>query len=288
MASAADGDRRGTPEPGRRRGGARGCRGVRPCAGRAVAVVQRARTGGRVLPAARAGDLRVGLHRRAASDTAPENVARRSALTEPGPDVISSDPMPVPTTGGAVRDEAGFRAFVEANGATLLHAARLMTGDHHRGEDLVQTALTKGYPKWGRIAPPLPYARKALVNAHIDQSRRRWWGERPTETLPEPADDHARSDEVASESRDELRRILAGLAPKERAVIVLRYYCDLSEQDTAATLGVPVGTVKSTCSRAPARLRVEATSGARGWHRASSISEPPCGTGRARASTPIR
>jgi RNA polymerase sigma-70 factor (sigma-E family) len=161
-----------------------------------------------------------------------------------------------------VRDEAGFRAFVEANGATLLHAARLLTGDHHRGEDLVQTALTKVYLKWGRIDAPLPYARKALVNAHIDQSRRRWWGERPTETLPEPADDAARSEESASESRDELRRILAGLAPRERAVIVLRYYCDLSEQDTAATLGLPVGTVKSTCSRALARLRVEVTSGA--------------------------
>ena len=85
-----------------------------------------------------------------------------------------------------MRDEAGFRSFVEANGATLLHAARLLTGDHHRGEDLVQTALTKVYQKWGRIDAPLPYARKALVTAHIDQSRRKWWGERPTETLPEP------------------------------------------------------------------------------------------------------
>jgi RNA polymerase sigma-70 factor (sigma-E family) len=162
-----------------------------------------------------------------------------------------------------LRDEAGFRAFVEANGATLLHAARLLTGDHHRGEDLVQTALTKVYLKWGRIDAPLPYARRALVNAHIDQTRRRWWGERPTETLPEPADRGAPSDEAASESRDELRRILAGLAPKERAVVVLRYYCDLSEQETAATLGLPLGTVKSTCSRALARLRVEVTSGAR-------------------------
>ena len=155
-----------------------------------------------------------------------------------------------------MRDEAGFRAFVEANGATLLHAARLLTGDHQRGEDLVQTALIKVYLKWGRIDAPLPYARRALVNAHIDQSRRRWWGERPTETLPEvPADDT--SDTSTADSRDELRRMLAGLAPKERAVVVLRYYCDLSEQDTAATLGVPVGTVKSTCSRALARLRVE-------------------------------
>jgi RNA polymerase sigma-70 factor (sigma-E family) len=162
-----------------------------------------------------------------------------------------------------VRDEAGFRAFVEANGATLLHAARLLTGDHHRGEDLVQTALTKLYLKWGRIEAPLPYARKALVNAHIDQSRRRWWGERPTDTLPEPLADEPVSDTAAADSRDQLRRILAGLAPRERAVIVLRYYCDLSEQDTAATLGMPVGTVKSTCARALARLRVEVTSGAR-------------------------
>jgi RNA polymerase sigma-70 factor, ECF subfamily len=161
-----------------------------------------------------------------------------------------------------VRDEAGFRAFVEANGATLLHAARLLTGDHHRGEDLVQTALTKLYLKWGRIDAPLPYARKALVNAHIDQSRRRWWGERPTEILPEPASDDPVGDTDAADSRDQLRRILNGLAPRERAVIVLRYYCDLSEQDTAATLGMPVGTVKSTCARALARLRVEITSGA--------------------------
>jgi len=162
-----------------------------------------------------------------------------------------------------LRDEAGFRAFVEANGATLLHAARLLTGDHHRGEDLVQTALTRVYLKWGRIDAPLPYARRALVNAHIDQTRRRWWGERPTETLPEPPDTGAPGEEAASESRDELRRILAGLAPKERAVVVLRYYCDLSEQETAATLGLPVGTVKSTCSRALARLRVDVTSGAK-------------------------
>jgi RNA polymerase sigma-70 factor (sigma-E family) len=165
-------------------------------------------------------------------------------------------------TGAAVRDEEGFRAFVEANGATLLHAARLLTGDHHRGEDLVQTALIKVYLKWGRIDTPLPYARRALVNAHIDQTRRRWWGERPTETLPEAADPDQPGEVSASDSRDELRRMLAGLAPKERAVIVLRYYCDLSEQETAATLGMPVGTVKSTCSRALARLRVQATSGA--------------------------
>ena len=82
-------------------------------------------------------------------------------------------------------DEAAFRAFVEANGAALLHAARLLTGDHHRGEDLVQTALTRVYLKWDRIDAPLAYARKAMVTAHIDSTRRRWWGEKPTEVLPE-------------------------------------------------------------------------------------------------------
>jgi RNA polymerase sigma factor (sigma-70 family) len=116
--------------------------------------------------------------------------------------------------------------------------------------------------KWGKIDAPLPYARRALVNAHIDQTRRRWWGERPTETLPEHAAIGDETDVAASDSRDQLRRMIGGLGAKERAVIVLRYYCDLSEQETAATLGMPVGTVKSTCSRALARLRVEATSGA--------------------------
>jgi RNA polymerase sigma-70 factor (sigma-E family) len=158
-------------------------------------------------------------------------------------------------------DSAGFRAFVESNGATLLHAARLLTGDHHRGEDLVQTALTKVYLKWDRIDAPLAYARRALVTAHIDASRRRWWGERPTEVLP----DVAGTDEASvSDERDELRRLLRELTPRERAVVVLRYYCDQSEQETAAALGMPVGTVKSTCSRALARLRVEATSTAGG------------------------
>jgi RNA polymerase sigma factor (sigma-70 family) len=121
-----------------------------------------------------------------------------------------------------VADDAAFRAFVETNGAVLLHAARLLTGDHHRGEDLVQTALTKVYLKWDRIDAPLAYARKALVSAHIDSTRRRWWGERPTETLPEVA--AGSSEEGAADERDELRRLLTELSAKERAVVVLRYY----------------------------------------------------------------
>jgi len=154
-----------------------------------------------------------------------------------------------------VADDAAFRAFVETNGAALQHAARLLTGDHHRGEDLVQTVLARLYLKWDRVDAPLAYARKAMVTAHIDSTRRRWWGERPTETLPEVA---GSNETTGIDERDELRRLLSGLAPRERSVVVLRYYCDLSEQETASTLGMPVGTVKSTCSRALARLRVEA------------------------------
>jgi RNA polymerase sigma-70 factor (sigma-E family) len=155
-----------------------------------------------------------------------------------------------------VRDEAGFRAFVQANGRTLLHAARLLTGDHHRGEDLVQTTLTKLYFRWDRVSDPLAYARQAMVTTHIDSARRRWWGERPSEVVPdEPT---TQSAFASTEERDELRRLMRGLSARERAAIVLRYYYDLSEAETAATLGVPLGTVKSTCARALARLRVEA------------------------------
>jgi RNA polymerase sigma-70 factor (sigma-E family) len=154
-----------------------------------------------------------------------------------------------------MRDETGFREFVEANGATLLHAARLLTGDHQRGEDLVQSALAKVYLRWGRTREPLAYTRRVLVSTHIDGTRRRWRGERPTENLPEqPTDDPALR---ASDERDELRRMLRELSPIERSVVVLRYYCDLTETDTAASLHIPVGTVKSTGARALARLRVE-------------------------------
>jgi RNA polymerase sigma-70 factor, ECF subfamily len=149
--------------------------------------------------------------------------------------------------------DAAFRDFVEANGSTLLHSARLLTGDRGHAEDLVQTTLTKLYLKWGRARNPLAYARRVLVSTHIDASRRRWRGERPTAVVP----DRPVGSIDTSADRDELRQMLSGLSPRERAVVVLRYYCDLSEKDTAVALRLPVGTVKSAASRALARLRVE-------------------------------
>ena len=155
-----------------------------------------------------------------------------------------------------MRDDTAFRDFVETNGATLLHTARLLTGDHYRAEDLLQSALTRLYLKWNRVREPLAYVRRALVNGQIDSARRRWWGERPAETMPEqPVPDPSYA---ATDERDELRRLLGDLTKLERSVVVLRYYCDLSEKDTAASLRVPLGTVKSTGSRALSRLRVKA------------------------------
>jgi RNA polymerase sigma-70 factor (sigma-E family) len=155
-----------------------------------------------------------------------------------------------------VRDDTAFRNFVEANGASLLHTALLLTGDHHRAEDLVQGALTRLYLRWNRVQEPLAYSRRALVNGQIDSARRRWRRERPAETVPDGAAPDPSF--AATDERDELRRLLGELTRLERSVVVLRYYCDLSEKDTAASLRIPLGTVKSTGARALARLRVRA------------------------------
>jgi RNA polymerase sigma-70 factor (sigma-E family) len=155
-----------------------------------------------------------------------------------------------------VRDEAGFEAFATANGRRLRHAARLLTGDPQRAEDLLQTALARTYLRWGRIRSddPVAYVRRVLYSAHADSWRRRWRDEYPTAEPPDrpAAGDHA--SEAAE--RDRLRSALATLSPRERAVVVLRYYEDLGERQTADALGIAVGTVKSTCNRALAKLRL--------------------------------
>lgn len=158
--------------------------------------------------------------------------------------------------------DAAFAAFVREHGARLQHTARLLTGNHHSGEDLVQTVLTKMYLRWSKIDAPLAYAHKALVSTHVDGWRRLWRGETPTEVIPERSADAAlpRPEDSydAVDSRDELRRALSGLSSRDRAIIVLRFYADLSEAQTAETLGLPVGTVKSATSRALVALRVAA------------------------------
>jgi RNA polymerase sigma-70 factor (sigma-E family) len=155
-----------------------------------------------------------------------------------------------------VRDEAGFVAFAAANTRRLRHSARLLTGDDGRAEDLVQTALARTYLRWNRIRSddPTAYVRRVMFTAHAEWWRRKWRHEYPTGELPE----RVAAGDLAAEyaERDRIRAALDLLTPRERAVVVLRFYEDLGERETAATLGVAVGTVKSTCSRALAKLRV--------------------------------
>ncbi|MEU1751498.1 SigE family RNA polymerase sigma factor [Micromonospora matsumotoense] len=151
--------------------------------------------------------------------------------------------------------EDEFRDFVAARSSSLLRTAYLLAGDWATAEDLLQTALTKTYLAWrrlGGIEAVEPYARRVLVNTSTSWWRRRWHGERPTEVLPE----RAGVDEIAQQlDRDALWRHLRALPARQRAVLVLRYYEDLSEAQTAALLEISPGTVKSQTSRALATLR---------------------------------
>ena len=146
-----------------------------------------------------------------------------------------------------------FAAFVVGRGPALQRTAYLLTGDWALAEDLLQTALTKAWFAWGRIeGDPEPYVRRVLVNTFASAWRRKWNGERPTDELPEsPGDDFA----TASTHRHDLWDALGRLPRKQRAVVVLRFFEDLSEAETASVMGVSVGTVKSTTSRALAKLR---------------------------------
>lgn len=113
---------------------------------------------------------------------------------------------------------AGFQEFVAARRTALLRSAYLLTGDHDVAEDLVEVALVKAVPHWRKIADhPEPYVRRILARESISRWRQRRWREVTTDQLPEqiaPTTDHD----------DELRAALGRLAPRQRAVIVLRYY----------------------------------------------------------------
>ncbi|TDB70026.1 SigE family RNA polymerase sigma factor [Micromonospora sp. KC723] len=151
------------------------------------------------------------------------------------------------------RGDAEFVEFARVASARLVHAAYLMTGNHHQAEDAAQTALVRTYAAWSRIRDndPYGYTRRVLVN-HVVDNWRRPIREYPNEDLPEqPSGDPA--DEVVT--RRWLLAVLGTLSPRERAIVVLRYYFDLPETQVARELDVSVGTVKSTASRALEKLR---------------------------------
>jgi RNA polymerase sigma-70 factor (sigma-E family) len=151
--------------------------------------------------------------------------------------------------------EEEFREFVAARSGALLRTAYLLAGDWATAEDLLQTALTKTYLAWkrlGTIEAVEPYTRRVLVNTATSWWRRRWHGERPTEVLPEQAGPDRYEETL---ERDALWRHVRALPVRQRAVLVLRFYEDLSEAQTAELLDIAPGTVKSQTSRALATLR---------------------------------
>ncbi|MER6442288.1 MULTISPECIES: SigE family RNA polymerase sigma factor [unclassified Streptomyces] len=150
----------------------------------------------------------------------------------------------------------GFDDFVAARWSALIHLARLLSGgDRHRAEDLLQESLVKLWFVWPRIADEAPeaYVRKVLARAAARSARRRWWGERPVERLPDLPQAGDESATVVERSR--LETALAQLPPRQRAAVVLRYYQDLPEKQVAEALGCPLGTARSHASRGVARLR---------------------------------
>ncbi|MDQ1292788.1 MAG: hypothetical protein QG608_668 [Actinomycetota bacterium] len=149
----------------------------------------------------------------------------------------------------------GFREFVTGRSPALLRTAWMLTGEQQLAEDLLQTALARTWPHWSRIRDSCPerYVRTVMVRVHGAWWRRKWRGELPVERVPEVvlADPSCR---VAERFR--LGAALRALPVRQRQVVVLRYYEDLSEQETAVHLGCSVGTVKSQAARGLAKLRV--------------------------------
>jgi RNA polymerase sigma-70 factor (sigma-E family) len=147
-----------------------------------------------------------------------------------------------------------FEAFVAGRSPALLRTAYLLTGNRTDAEDLLQTALAKTYLAWGRIREHEAvdaYVRRVLVTTQTSFWRRR----RPEALYDEVPEQAGRDHHADSDLHDALWTALARLSRKQRAAVVLRYYEDLSEAETARVLGVSVGTVKSTTSRALALLR---------------------------------
>lgn len=161
------------------------------------------------------------------------------------------------------RDEE-FRAFVVARREQLVRTALLLTGgDRHLAEDLTQSTLTALYLNWSRyrgMENQAAYARRCLVNALIDEKRRPWrWRERPSERI---TDDLARTPQAAPAGPapegprvEAMYQALRELPPRMRAVLVFRYFHDLTVAETAEALSCSQGTVKSQAARAIDRLR---------------------------------
>lgn len=151
-------------------------------------------------------------------------------------------------------ERTGFAEFVAAASPRLLRTAYLLTRDRNQAEDLLQTAFTKTWLAWPRVVgDPEPYVRRVLATTYISWWRRRSHHEQPTAELPEAEAPGG----AATEALMDLSAAVGRLPRRQRAVIVLRYWDDLTEAEVAASLGCSIGTVKSQASKALAKLRID-------------------------------
>jgi RNA polymerase sigma-70 factor (sigma-E family) len=147
--------------------------------------------------------------------------------------------------------EQRFREFVHARTPALSRTAYLLTGDAHLAEDLVQTALFKAAKAWHRIdGDPEPYVRRILYTQNVS-----WWRTRRLNETALGSYDAAATAVVDSDLRLTLEQALARLTARQRTVLVLRFFEDLTEVQTAVVLGIGSGTVKSIQRQALGRLR---------------------------------
>ncbi len=154
-------------------------------------------------------------------------------------------------------DRAEFDAFVVGRSPALLRTAYLLVRDEATAEDLLQTALSKAWFAWERIeGDPEHYVRRILTTTSASWWRRRWHREQPTAAVPEGARSYVGSGSEPGHDQD-LWDAVGRLPARQRAVIVLRYIEDRTEAETADLLGCSRGTVKSQCSKALAKLRID-------------------------------
>ncbi|GAA3443208.1 SigE family RNA polymerase sigma factor [Planomonospora venezuelensis] len=151
-------------------------------------------------------------------------------------------------------EERRFRDFVSARSPALMRLAYLLTGgDQHAAEDLLQAALAGTAARWRTVEEPEAYVRRAIYRQQVS-----WWRRRREPTFAEPPERAGDDGTSGVELRIVMRRALARLTARQRAVLVLRYYEDLPEAEVAAILGCSVGTVRSTAHRSLAKLRAHA------------------------------
>jgi RNA polymerase sigma-70 factor (sigma-E family) len=171
------------------------------------------------------------------------------------------------TASGAVLE---FEEYVRTRQDALLRSARRLVPDPIDAQDLVQTALVRTYPRWEGIADKAladAYMRRVMIN-----TRTEWWRNRKLEEVPSAELPEASIDDGAEQraDREMLRDVMRVLAPKQRQVVIMRHYGQLTTEETARALGMSTGTVKSTLHRALARLRHELEHGTYGYSRRES------------------